>query len=168
MPLSLLPSEVMLHESSHVLRGGFLWSRSVTTRIQLTNQRLSGTYEYRQFGSTFLGGGEFTKYMPLEIIEFMWEGSESSPLWALAAVVLGILGVLFTITLIGAVVGVPMIILAAICLFVFLLRRREGVYFSTGGDEKIEVLLRDRSGVENLVNMVESARIERVHFLSDK
>ena len=166
MPLSLLPDEEMLHESDYTVRGGLFGSRSISIQIQVSDHRLAGTEVLKQFGSSFLGGGEFTRHIPLEMIEGIKEGRSSSPIWSLAAVVLIILGIVFTITVVGMVVGIPMIVVGAICFFIWLLSRREGVSIFAGGEEVIIVPMRGRGGAEALVQAVESARLRRVNSLA--
>ena len=166
MPLSLLPGEQTLHESDYTTKTGLFGSRSISIQIQVTDHRLVGTEVLKQFGSSFLGGGEFTRHVPLEMIDGIQEGKSSSPIWSLAAVTLLILGIVFTITVIGAIVGIPMIVLGAICLFIWLLSRREGVSIFVSGEEVIKVPMRGRGGAEALVEAVELARLKRVNSVA--
>ena len=166
MPLSLLPGEQMLHKSDYTVRTGLFGSRSISIQIRVTDHRLVGTEVLKQFGSSFLGGGEFTRHVPLEMIDGIQEGKSSSPIWSLAAVTLIIVGLILSVTLILAIAGIPMIVVGAICLFIWLLSRREGVSIFVGEEEVIKVPMRGRGSAEALVEAVESARIKRVNSLA--
>ena len=163
MPFTLLQDEELRHEANIDIKESFISFSSGSSNVKVTNFRLVHMYSKKRFGSTSLGGNEVTTYAPLEMIDSTEEGRFSKPLWLLAAIVLGVFGIIFTITLIGALAGIPMIIVGVICFFLWLGTRREGVIFRTSGEDTIEVFTAgNRRPLEDLVDAVESARLHRI------
>ena len=166
MPFTLLPNEEMLNEI--VFEDKFLLFVSESVTINLTTHRLVETHRKR--------GSEITKIVPLEMIDSMEEGRFSKPRWLYAAAILVIAGIVLSLTLIGAIAGIPMIIAGVICFVIYIVTQKTSaevrssttiVYGPGGGRFEGRFNSRRFGGetrggsVDTWINLVESARQQR-------
>lgn len=137
MPLALAPGETPLDELRIEYRGGLFSFYTPTTTIQITDRRVAVTDSIKR-------GTEVTKSVPLEQILYVLQGQFSSPRWLYAFFVLAVLGVVASLTLVGIVVGIPMLIAAVICLIVYFLKRSQSLVIDSGASDTLSVVMGGR------------------------
>ncbi len=152
MPFSLVPEEQLRKELRFEFKGGPLFTPSTTLRV--TNRRVVAT-------ESFKPGSEITKYMPLESIVFMQEGRFSSTRLLLASIALIFVGIIATITVIGAIAGIPMIIAGIVCFIVYWFKRSQSLVIDSGASDNIVLSIQGQNSLlEELIEEIELARME--------
>ncbi len=153
MAFSLLPGEnVRLEIDADVSGGRIFFTPKLSLRV--TNFRLVST-------ESLTRGSETTKYLPLEHIIYMQEGTYSSSRLRLAAIVLIVLGFIATVTVVGAIVGIPAIMVGVICGILYFLKRTQTLIVQTGADPVILSMRGKGSEIERIITEIELARLER-------
>ena len=154
MPFSLVPGEQLRKELRFEFKGGGLFFTPSTT-LRVTNRRVVATESFKR-------GSEITKYMPLESILYMQEGRFSSTRLLLAGIVLIFVGIIATLTLIGAIAGIPMVIAGVICLILYWFKRSQVLMIDSGGSDTIVLSIQGQNSLlEELIEEIELARMER-------
>ena len=156
MPFALMSDEELVRESRYSTRFLF-WGH--TGHFRITSRRLALTHS--QWGS------ETEENIPLENIDAHQIGTSNSPRLLIVAIILGFLGFAATVTLVGAIVGVPMLVAAAIVLLFYFLGRRRTLVIKSGNHE-MQLDMKGMTGfsdVEQLFTEVEEARIARLKDL---
>ena len=168
MAFTLAPGEEMRAELSLEGRGGWFFKPSFDIRV--TNFRFSVTESLKR-------GNDTTKYIPLEHIIYVQEGSYSTPRYLWFAIACGVLGVVATLTVIGIIVAIPLFILGAVFLFRYWRSRSQTLLVQSGGEDITVVMggpgegaFRGRRGsIQEIVDELELARLERTasdHYAS--
>ena len=155
MAFSLLPGEnVRLEITARDKDRGGRFFFTPSTSLRVTNFRLVAT-------ESLTKGNDVTKYMPLEHIIYMQEGRYSSNRLRIAAILLIVIGIIATLTLIGAIIGIPLIVVGAICGILYFLRRTQSLIVQSGAED---IVLSTRGGgeeIERVIREIELARLER-------
>ena len=156
MPFTLMTDEVLVRESRYSNRFLF-WGEAGQFRI--TNFRLS--LSYSRWGS------QQEETMPLENLDALQIGIDNKPRLLLAAIIVGFLGFVATVTLIGAIVGIPMLVVAGVILLFWAINRRRTLVLKSGNHE-MRLDMKGMEGfadVEQIFNDIEEARVERLKEL---
>ncbi len=129
MAFSLLPGENVRLEITAQDKdkgGGFFFTPSISLRV--TNFRLVAT-------ESLTRGNDVTKYVPLEHIVYMQEGRYSSNRLRNAAIILIVLGIIASLTVVGALIGIPAIVAGVICGILFFIKRTQSLIVHSGGED---------------------------------
>ena len=153
MAFSLLPGENVRLEITAADKGKGLFF-TPSTSLRVTNFRLVAT-------ESLTRGSDVTKYMPLEHIVYMQEGRYSSNRLRNAAILLVVLGIIATLTLIGAIIGIPLIVAGVICTILYFLRRTQSLIVQSGGEDIVLSLRGGGEETERVIREIELARMER-------
>ena len=165
MAFTLAPGENVRAEMNLEGRGGLFSTFTPTFNVRVTNFRFSVTESLKR-------GNETTKYIPLEHIIYVQEGSYSTPRYLWAAIACGVLGVVATLTVVGIIVAIPLFILGIVFLFRYWRSRAQTLMVQSGGEDIVVVLGGDaRSGmrgnrgdIQEIVDELEQARLERAAY----
>lgn len=134
MPFTVHPGEEVIHRVQG--RGAGVAGEIDYT---ITNRRLVSASRTR--GSVF-GAGDETKWLYLDLIANVQERRWLPRKTYLLGLLLIIAGIAASITLIGIIVGIPLLIIGALLLALALVQRREAIIIgSEGGGAEIPVLL---------------------------
>ena len=160
MAFTLAPGEEMRAEVTLEGRGRLFFTPSYDIRV--TNFRFSVSESLKR-------GNETTKYIPLEHIVYVQEGSYSTPWYLWFAIACGVLGVVATLTVVGIVVAIPLFILGAVFLFRYWRSRAQTLLVQSGGEDILVVMGGQgegafhgrRGGIQEIVDELEQARLER-------
>ena len=163
MAFTLAPGEEVRAELSlEDRRGGFFRTFTPSSVIRVTNFRFSVTESLKR-------GSDTTRYIPLEHIIYVQEGSYSTPRYLWFAIACGVLGVVATLTVVGIIVAVPLFILGVVFLFRYWRSRAQTLLVQSGGEDITVVLGGDAGsaisgrsgGIQEIVDELEQARLER-------
>ena len=163
MAFTLSPGEEVRAEVNLEGRGGGLFSTfTPSSVIRVTNFRFSVTESLKR-------GSDTTRYIPLEHIIYVQEGSYSTPRYLWFAIACGVLGVVATLTVVGIIVAIPLFILGVVFLFRYWRSMAQTLLVQSGGEDITVVMggqsggsLRGHSGgIQEIVEELEQARLER-------
>ena len=158
MAFTLAPGEEVRVELTLEERMGILQKlfRTFTPSsvVRVTNFRYSVTESPKR-------GSDTTKYVPLEHIIYVQEGSYSTPRYLWFAIACGVLGIVATLTVVGIIVAIPLFILGIIFLFRYWGSRAETLMVQSGGEDIVVVLGGQSGSVQEIVDELELARLER-------
>ena len=163
MAFTLAPGEEVRAEISlEDRRGGLFRTFTPSSVVRVTNFRFSVSESLKR-------GSDTTKYVPLEHIIYVQEGSYSTPRFLWIALACGVLGVVATLTVVGIIVAIPLFILGIVFLFRYLRSRAQTLLVQSGGEDITVVIGGDvgnsvsgrSGGIQEIVDELEQARLKR-------